>query len=231
MNKKINNCDLEKITQQTYDCVAESFSKSRLKKDEIIESFFKLHQPKGRVLDLGCGSGRDLRLLNEQEFFNDSKNSYLGIDYSRELLKLAKENFTIVLRSMKVAKVKYKKMDLIKLNLKEKFDYILALASLHHLKPKNHLLVLRKIQNNLKPGGKFIGYVWSPAKNQIPKWTKITEQEYLKPWNGYNGPKMYIYLFQKIELKNLLKLAGFKNIKIKTVGNGIKKNLFFKATK
>lgn len=231
MPKFSNKLDLGLMTQKTYDSVAENFTKSRLKKDKIVELFFKHHKPKDKILDLGCGSGRALIYLNKQGFLKNPKNSYLGIDYSAELLKLAKKYSTSILTSMKAAQIKFKKQNLLNLNLKDKFDYILALASLHHLEPKNHPLVFERIYETLKNNGKFIGYVWSPDKTQISKWTKIGDQEYLKPWNDHSGPKMLIHLFKKDELKNLLKSAGFKNIKVKIVGKKIKKNLFFKATK
>lgn len=231
MDKKINNVNFGAITQKTYDCVAKSFAKSRIKKDKIIELFFKYHQPQGKVLDLGCGSGRTLKYLKQQNFFKNPKNNYLGIDYSNELLKITKTNSTSILRSREVAQVKFRKQNLLNLKLKQNFDYVLALASLHHLEPKNHLIVLQKIKKLLKTKGEFAGYVWSPNKIQILKWTKISNKQYLKPWNGDNGPKMYIYLFQKKELEKMLKTAGFKKIKVEFAGKGIKKNLFFKAKK
>jgi SAM-dependent methyltransferase len=231
MRKFSNNSDLGLLTQKTYNQVAESFTKSRLKRDKIVDLFFKQHKPQGKILDLGCGSGRDLRCLNEQYFFANSKNTYLGLDYSSELLKLARENAAAILRSKELKQVKFMEQDLTKLNIKENFDYILALTSLHHLEPKSHLKTLQLIQKLLKPNKKFVGYVWSPNKTQIPKWIKIGDQKYLKHWNGQSGPKMFIYLFKKSELENLLKKAGFINIKVKTVGQKIKKNLFFSASK
>ena len=231
MKANSNNKDLSEITHKTYDQVAKDFSQSRNKKDEIIELFFKCHRPQGKILDLGCGSGRDIRCLNEQKFFSKPKNQYLGLDYSQELLKIAKANANKTLGDQEITQVKFIKQDFQNLNLKEKFDYVLALASLHHIEPKNHLQTLQKIHKTLKSQGEFSGYVWTPSKTQIPKWTKIDKQQYLKPWNGHSGPKMFIYLFKKTELENLLKSAKFKNIKVEIVGQKIKKNLFFKAVK
>jgi ubiquinone/menaquinone biosynthesis C-methylase UbiE len=37
------------------------------KKDKIIELFFKRHKPLGKILDLGCGSGRALVYLKKGE--------------------------------------------------------------------------------------------------------------------------------------------------------------------
>lgn len=229
MTRKINNQNFVALTQKTYDQVADDFSRSRIKKDKIVDLFFKYYKPQGKVLDLGCGSGRDIRCLNEQKFFAKPKNQYLGLDYSKELLKIGKENAIATLQKKEITQVRFIKQDFQNLNLPEKFDYILALASLHHIEPKNHLQTLKKIHQTLKPRSQFIGYVWSPERTQIPKWTKVEGQKYLKPWNGHNGPKMFIYLFKKLELENLLKSAGFKNIKVKSVGKKIKKNLFFEA--
>ena len=228
MTKNCNKQDYEKLTKQTYNQEAESFAKTRQKKDFVLDYFFKWQKPKGKILDLGCGSGRALKYLNKQRFFNNPKNSYLGIDYSKNLLNIAKSY--AMLNNLAIKKIGFKYFDFKKINLQQKFDYILALASLHHIEPKNHLSVFKKIHAFLKPEGEIAGFVWTPPKKLIPNWEKINDQNYLKPWNGKNGAKIFIYLFKKSELGNLLKSAGFKKIETKIVGKNIKKNIYFKAT-
>lgn len=79
-----------------------------------------------KILDLGCGEGRDaIHLLN---------NSYnvTAIDYSKEAIKMCNK-----LTDNKYNK-KFKQFDLIKNNLNETFDFIYSISVLHMLVTVQH---------------------------------------------------------------------------------------------
>ena len=98
----------------------------------------------GNLLNLGCGTGR---------FLSDIKMRYpdlniTGIDGSEDMLAIARDN---------VPDGQFNQGDLEELSLEgQKFDVILCLNVLHHLKDQK--VLLRKIRHALKPNGvAFIG--------------------------------------------------------------------------
>jgi tRNA (uracil-5-)-methyltransferase TRM9 len=74
-------------TRDIYNAIAPDFSDTRGRWWRGFGSFNRYTKPGDKVLDLGCGNGR------MAEIFADSKISYLGIDNSEELIKIARERF------------------------------------------------------------------------------------------------------------------------------------------
>ncbi len=101
------------------------------------DRFLKELPPHARILDLGCGSGRDTKVFLDLGYAVDA------VDGSEELCKKASEFTGIQVRHMYFQD----------LDAKELYDGIYASASILHL-PKAELEpVLRKIAAALKPGG------------------------------------------------------------------------------
>jgi SAM-dependent methyltransferase len=101
------------------------------------ERFLKHVKPGGRILDAGCGSGRDLKVFRDRGF------EVLGVDASQALVKLAAQ-FSgancLVIR-------------LEDLNFEHAFDAVWACASLLHV-PKLRLLpILQRLYLALVEGG------------------------------------------------------------------------------
>lgn len=97
----------------------------------------------GRILDAGCGAGRDLKI------FNNSGYQACGIDASATLVEIAKQysgaNCTVG-RIEEVADI-------------SRFDGIWACASLLHLPKADIESVLRRFQKALLPGGTLFASV------------------------------------------------------------------------
>lgn len=103
------------------------------------EKFVALLQPKAKVLDAGCGPGRDC------EYFAGRGFEVTGVDLSEKLLKIAKK---------RVPSATFQKQDLRRLQFqKNSFDGIWACASLLHLRRSDALAVLKSFFTLLKPGG------------------------------------------------------------------------------
>lgn len=110
-----------------------------LKTTEIYNEFLYSVKSSGKILDLGCGSGRD------SLYFKNVGYDVTAVDGSIELVKEA-EN----LIGLQVIVSTFED-----LKLREKFDGIWACASLLHVKRENIEELLRKLADNLKEGAVF----------------------------------------------------------------------------
>lgn len=126
-------------TIQYYENNAASFAEGTKTVDfTVIQNIFINFLPcGGRVLDFGCGSGRDTKYFLEHGF------SVEAIDGSIELCRIASEYTGIEVRHMFFQK----------LSEHEKYDGIWACASILHLKRQEIPEVLEKMITATKPGG------------------------------------------------------------------------------
>lgn len=133
--------DATQITIATYNKTAKKYilKVQKYAPQPEREKFISLVKSGGRVLDAGCGSGRDANYFGSKGFM------VTGIDLSDTLLSYAKETAH--------ANARFLKMDLRDIDLHESYDGIWACASLLHLTRKEFLPVLRNFQHMLAPGG------------------------------------------------------------------------------
>jgi SAM-dependent methyltransferase len=109
---------------------------------EDIELAFKLagDPPNARVLEIGCGDGRDADEVVKRA------GSYLGIDISEEFIKIARQ---------KVPQAEFEVADVTTFEFPENLDIIFAFASLLHLDKDEVEGVLARANQALRPGGIF----------------------------------------------------------------------------
>ena len=93
--------------------------------------------PAFRLLDFGCGSGRDTKYFLSQGYTVDA------IDGSEEMCKIAAEYTGIPVKQMLFQQ----------LDEQEKYDGIWACASILHLPLQDLEIVLHKMSRALKPSG------------------------------------------------------------------------------
>lgn len=110
--------------------------------------------PAGTLIDLGCGSGYTLAVIEEllQNGERAAKLKLFGVDFAIEGIKAAKQ---------RTKKVQYVVADLMSLEFKERFDYVLSLGVFEHL--ENPVAAFRKMQALLMPDG--LAYVEIPVYN------------------------------------------------------------------
>lgn len=177
------------LTVKTYDKIALDYEKRhlRFKGTEELIKFVELLKPGGKVLDAGCGFGRDLLYFLDKGF-----DSY-GIDASSELMKLAKK---------RAPKANIKLVDLRnKFPFKDNFfDGVWARNSLHHLEPKSIKFTLSEIKRVLKPKG-ILFIEWKEGEEET-----ITREEVAE------GNERYYNLMPNSRLVQLVKESGFKII-------------------
>ena len=106
---------------------------------DALGEFLSRVEEKGRILDLGCGSGRDSFFFLEKGFFVDS------MDGSEDMKREAERLFGINVRLS----------DFLSLDEEEKYDGVWAQASILHLEEESLRKVLNLISRALKTGGVF----------------------------------------------------------------------------
>ena len=128
-------------TLDYYNKNSEEYFNSTLNVDmtNTYKPFLKLVPKDGKILDLGCGSGRDS--------MNFIKLGYevIAVDGAKELAKKAS-----VLLGKEVIVSTFEELE-----LKEKFHGIWACASLLHIKREDLKIVLNNLYNNLDDKGVF----------------------------------------------------------------------------
>ena len=128
-------------TLDYYNKNSEEYFNSTLNVDmtNTYKAFLKLVPKDGKILDLGCGSGRDS--------MNFMKLGYevTAVDGAKELAKKAS-----VLLEKEVIVSTFEELE-----LKQKFHGIWACASLLHIKREDLKIVLNNLYNNLEDNGVF----------------------------------------------------------------------------
>lgn len=148
-----------RLTQASYDLSAGQYAQKTeaLRHHRECERFFELLPERARVIDIGCGPGRDAHFFAEQGL------EVHGIDLSAEMVELARK---------RVPGAHFTQMAMEELDFPERsFDGAWACASLHHLPKKGLLGVLQSVRRLLKVGGLFYlivkrgrGSVWGASE-------------------------------------------------------------------
>src|SRR3989338_8263447 len=134
-----------------------------------------------KVLDAGCGTGRDIAGFIEHNVLVE------GLDSSTANLRIARARFS---------KVKFHQGDLRNLNLgKDRFDGIWACASVLNLRKKDLPKALAKFKKTLKSEGKLFISVKEGSGEKMVK--------------DEHGQRFFSF-YKITELTDQLKRAGFK---------------------
>ena len=202
MNKKIFLADNQEKVWNKISKPWKTFRAKPLKEAvDFLNNAMKNKHCKCRILDLGCGSGRNFVKLN------GGRMTY-AVDFSKNQLKFAKQY-------AQKQKFNVKTIKAFAYNLPFKdnfFDAAIFIATLHCIpSAEKRKKALQELKRVMKKGSDALITVWD--KNQ-PRF-KNSEKEAFVPWR-YNDKKYmrYYYLYNRDELKKLLKDAGFKIKKI-----------------
>lgn len=132
---------MNKETIDYYNKNADEYAQSTINLDtsDLHKEFTKGIPAGGKILDAGCGSGRDLIAFKNLGF------NVQGMDASKELVEIAKNNSGV--------KVEHK--DFSEISWKGEFDGVWCMASLLHLNKEELKSTLLKIADSMKEGGKI----------------------------------------------------------------------------
>ena len=176
-----------------YNQNAQVYSKSILNysSPEQIDEFVKLVPKSTKVLDAGCASGRDSKLLLDKEI------SVIGIDLSSELIKIAKKNYP---------DIKFVEGNFLNLPFIDKmFGGIWAHASLLHFENTEDVFkALSEFYRVLMKNG--IIHVLVKAQTTINKYNIVIDK--------LSKHNRFFQFFTKEEIKDLLQRSSFKIIKL-----------------
>lgn len=130
---------MENETLRYYDENSEQFAEETFDADihDIQDRFLCKIRPQGRILDLGCGAGRDAGYFNERGYIVEA------LDGSKEMCRIARENTGLPVRCMKFEE----------LDDKEVYDGIWACASILHLPKKDLQQMIRQLTDAAVQGG------------------------------------------------------------------------------
>jgi len=103
----------------------------------LYDDVLKHVKPGGRILDVGCGSGRDLKIFRARGF------DAVGIDASSALVNMARGFSGADCTVMRLENIKFSRG----------FDAVWACASLLHLPKRNVVSILARLRLSLVEGG------------------------------------------------------------------------------
>lgn len=184
--------------EEVWDKIALRWQEYKVKSTKEAVDFIK--NKKGKILDFGCGSGRN---------FTKTNGTIYAVDFSQKMLNYAKDY-----AKKQKFKIITKKAPALKLPFKDNFfDRAIFIAILHCIdSEKKREKALKELYRVLKPKAEAMIFVWSKKQKRL----KNKPKECMIPWT-INGKKYYryTYIYDKQELQKLLEKVGFKVLKAK----------------
>jgi ubiquinone/menaquinone biosynthesis C-methylase UbiE len=184
--------------ERVWDEVSELWESFRVKPIPIAEEF--LQDKKGKILDLGCGSGRNM-IAGEGK-------TYYEVDFSEKQLKVGKTK-----AEKGKIDAEFFKLKADKLPFEDGFfDWGIFIAALHCIEDEGERLnALKELYRVLKKDAEAMITVWDAGEGRFSGKGKEVYME----WKVNDTPHMrYYYLYDKEEIVDLLKQVGFEILEI-----------------
>jgi len=195
LNYNLNNIRYSNIMSVItfYNDNAVNFSKTRVFPWPSTREFLDKIENGKKVLDIGCGNGRNL-------FYRDNID-IIGLEISDELCDIVKKKGGKVILG-----------NMTELPFEDNtFDYIICVAVYHHLNNNNdRKKSLSEIFRVLKSNGVAFIQVWA-MEQPFNSRRKFLNRDQLVPWKNKNGDifNRYYRIYPKGELeKEILKLES-----------------------
>lgn len=180
------------LTRESYEKFTHEYAKNteNLHPRAEAQKFVSMLPKNAKILDLGCGPGRDAKIFSQQGF------QVVGIDFSPNMIALAKQN---------VPQGEFFVMDMEHFDFpKETFSGVWASASFLHIPKKSLPTIFKKILSTLDSGGIF----YLSVKKGIGE--QVLEDE------RYGNVKKFWSFFEENEIADYLTQAGFQIIDLAT---------------
>lgn len=169
-----------------YDIHAQDFSKSRFRIWPSVKLFLDSLPPNSRVLDIGCGNGKNMFYGTQKKTLN-----MFGLEQSQALKEIcANQGLNVVQGNA--------------LNLpfeNDSFDAIIMIAVIHHINPLEHDKVLMEIQRVLKPNAQCLITNWAVEQPEGAR-RQFTKGLNMVLWKGKeNNPLPYWVMDKELALE------------------------------
>jgi ubiquinone/menaquinone biosynthesis C-methylase UbiE len=169
---------------EVYDKIIHWFDEARTKtlmESEYLNLIVDSIPPGGSILDLGCGTGEPIA-----KFFIEKGFKVTGVDGSQKMIDLCKKRFP---------SERWIVSDMREINLKEKFDAILAWHSFFHLDHDSQRNMFKIFESHIKPGG-ILAFTSGEEEGEV--------------WSDNGGQDLYHASLSSKEYEDLLNRASFK---------------------
>lgn len=190
--------------EQVWDEIATKWNNFREVPSPSVVEFLK--DKNGKILDLGCGSGRNLSAMN-------NKVELYGVDFSEQMLKYAKKKAKALNLN-----AEFEKSYTHKLPFKDNFfDSVVCIAVLHCIpNKKDRINTIKEIYRVLKKGESAFISSWgknSPRLKNKPKecfvsWTVKSDKKF-REGEQPEKKERYTYIYDLEELKKESSSVGF----------------------
>tara|TARA_Y100000310_G_C20653788_1_gene800892 strand:- start:1427 stop:2110 length:684 start_codon:yes stop_codon:yes gene_type:complete len=205
--------------EQIWDVISVPWEKYIVKKILVVDEFLK--GKVGKILDLGCGSGRNM--------IPEKGREYYSVDFSDKQIKNAEKYARDEGVSAKFFKLKADDLSEFE---DEMFDSGLFIATLHCLESEEERLgSLREFYRVLKPNAEGLISVWDAEDDRFNGLKGGIYMSWMEDRKKY---MRYYYLYSKDELIELLEGVGFKILEVYDKREGdrfSKKNLILRVGK
>jgi SAM-dependent methyltransferase len=198
------NIEINQLNSEFYSKHNESFDKSRKdnfwKGFENVKKYLKNDQ---KILDLGCGNGRFLEFLRQ----NQTKFDYLGVDNSSDFITKNTQNYQ---------NYEFIEMDIVSDlgQIINKYDLVTLFGVTHHIPSYEYRMEwFHKLGEILNIDGVLVLSFWEfnfakADKDFKPNFYQIEKNDYFLGWKGDFSSHRYCHYFDQEEIEEIKKILS-----------------------
>jgi len=178
---------MQESVKNVYNKIANQFNYTRHRIWGSVKIFMDSIESKSKVLELGCGNGKNMLYRNDLDIF--------GIDISIEQINICKNKL-----------LKVEEGNITKLNFEDNsFDNMICIATYHHLDNDiDRQKCLKEMYRCLKNEGKILITVWA-MEQQEDSTFHFTKTDELVPWKSKDDGNTYLryyHIYRKGDLED-----------------------------
>jgi tRNA (cmo5U34)-methyltransferase len=172
----------------------------------LLETQFPKTNRRTRILDLGCGTGREIRHIRACQ-----PNAYITcIDLSAAMLDELRQTYIDILEQLVLIKGSYFDHDFSKI----KYDHVIACVTMHHWLNAAKATLYKRVYDSMNEGGSFVlsdYYVQEDLENELnAKYLEMVESKQVEMDHFY-----HVDVPVSVETETgILRKSGFKKVNV-----------------